>query len=419
MAFSADGKTLVSGSGDHTIKRWNRKNVARNLWLYLDEGSCEFDVESEALVWKEPTRHLYHTSSRAFRNVSRNSSVGILQQDDLDEGSRNWLLYLGALQAENWATASLYFERLSDTQRSDPNRVVMHSTRKLATRVAEAAHGKDRSPDLALIRLHAVQKITGDWPPSQRMRVFGFLGRAMGFSTLSKEEGREILGALPDDETREFVLGEIPVGMADRVLDELQDGDALDYIAILDDRARDWGHDLAAIFREAGVSLEEQAKLLNEAVFSDHQLDASVALLVSELLLQREWSSEGVLIDGETFYRFYVPYYRGLALAKAGRYGEAIEFYEEAAKMASKSEDEEFQKAKESFLERIEDLIKEAREKASQPKPQPGEGDDGKREENDTPPETEDSTPAAKPEDTPSQPDAAPVPEQAANPEAQ
>ncbi len=159
---AGNGETLASGSGDGTVKLWDATATVRtNLYVYLEEGYCEFDPKTNELKWHEPDK-LVPSKLNGFRNVPSYSSLGILQRpsdadDPLDavelarrerlripaepisEEERNWLLYLKAIEAENWAAAEHSYPGLTVSNQSRPHANIVWAVTKLIPRQIDTA----------------------------------------------------------------------------------------------------------------------------------------------------------------------------------------------------------------------------------------------------------------------------------------
>ena len=204
VAFSPDGETLASGSSDNSIRLWETRIVRTNLYIYLKEGWCEFDSNSQQLVWKEPKRHLYRSIETPFRNVPKHSSLGIQQNQDLTKEERNWRLYLKVIEAENWAAAEIFHAQLSDQIRTRPHANVMWAASKvIPTQIAAAV--KAESPTLAEMRTRSALRISSQLGTSKKDAVFSGMGEAFARAALPKTKVEFLLTVLPDERGREMV----------------------------------------------------------------------------------------------------------------------------------------------------------------------------------------------------------------------
>jgi len=153
VSWSPDGQTLASGSDDDGVKLWEAAVIVQtNLYVYVKEGWCRFEPKTENLEWKEPKRELYRSIETPFRNVPRWSSLGMLQRKDLGTDEKHWLLYLEALQAENWAAAALFRGRLSRNSAKSP----------MPRSFGASAPGRS-------VRFRLQSRVAGDRPDARRL----------------------------------------------------------------------------------------------------------------------------------------------------------------------------------------------------------------------------------------------------------
>ena len=204
VSWSSDGETLASGSMDNSIKLWETTVIVQtDLYRYVKEGWCRFDPKTENLEWNEPKRELYRSIETPFRNVPRWSSLGILQRKDLGTDEKHWLLYLKALQAENWAAAALFRGRLSPEQRKIPHGSVDWGIRTLADQSVSAC--KAGLPVIARIRVASALGFLSGLEPVQAERFYARLGEGFGKQGIESAQVELVLAALPDDAARAAV----------------------------------------------------------------------------------------------------------------------------------------------------------------------------------------------------------------------
>jgi len=204
VAWSPDGQTLASGSKDHSIKLWEATVIVQtDLYVYVKEGWCRFDPKTENLEWNEPKRELYRSTEIPFRNVPRWSALGILQRKDLGTDEKHWLLYLRAMQAENWAAAALYRARLSPEQRKIPHASVVWGIRTLADQAVSAC--KAGLPVIARMRVVSALGFLSGLEPAQAEWFYARLGEGFAEQGIEPAQAEPVLAALPDDAGRAAV----------------------------------------------------------------------------------------------------------------------------------------------------------------------------------------------------------------------
>jgi hypothetical protein len=158
------------------------------------------DRESE---WNDPKRELYRSIETPFRNVPRWSSLGILQRKDLGTDEKHWLLYLKALQAENWAAAALFRDCLSPEQRKIPHASVVWGTRTLADQSVSAC--KAGLPVIARMRVVSALGFLSGLEPAQAERFYARLGEGIAEQKIEPAQAEPVLAALPGDVARAAV----------------------------------------------------------------------------------------------------------------------------------------------------------------------------------------------------------------------
>ncbi len=177
VAFSPDGETLASGSADNSIRLWETTVVRPDLYTYIEEGWCHFDLDSEELFWNDP-KTLDRSKLKGFRNVPQHSSLCILQNPALSEEERNWRLYLKAIEAENWATAKILYDRLTPANQSRPHANVVWAVTKLIPDQIDTAL-ENGFVKLAEMRLSSAKVIAAQLPEEHRAH-FAELERKIG-----------------------------------------------------------------------------------------------------------------------------------------------------------------------------------------------------------------------------------------------
>jgi len=82
---------------------------------------------------------------------------------------KNWLLYLKILEAENWAVAAIYHDRLTKEQKQRPDTQV---TRAISALVAQAKEAEEAGlPVLAEMRLALARKCQEDLPNESKVHI--------------------------------------------------------------------------------------------------------------------------------------------------------------------------------------------------------------------------------------------------------
>jgi len=90
VAFSPGGLTLASSSADTTVKLWDWRElctpVTPDLYQYLEEGWCQFDPDTDELIWNQAPRNPVLAMERPFHNLPQSSYVAILRRTGLEPG---------------------------------------------------------------------------------------------------------------------------------------------------------------------------------------------------------------------------------------------------------------------------------------------------------------------------------------------
>jgi len=322
VAWSPDGQILGSGAADHSIKLWDgvlSLIAPPDLYIYVTEAWCQFDLATEELRWQEPRRELFRAIKTPFRNVPRWSSLGIRQRYDLGADERNWIIYVKVLQAKNWSAVPIFYRRLTAEQKQRPHAAVVWAIRTLANQSVTAC--KDGLPILGRMRVAAALECLSGLGSDQTERFYFRLGEGCAENGVEIDLAIDVLAALPNDAARARVSWPIIVkGVA-----KAEDFDSV--VAQIALAGKWGGMDAGAVFaRRDRDSLINVIKL---ALKSDHAEAKAYALAASEALLVADPHWEGSY------------YLSGRALNKSHRPAEALRFYEKALGMTMDEDNKE------------------------------------------------------------------------------
>lgn len=294
VAFSPDGKVLAAGTEQSVTLYEVSALRQKDLYVYLQEHWCQFDQETEELTWNPPRGNIYRSETTSFRNTPPQSLLGILQDPNLSEEERSWRLYIKALEAENWSTASILFSRLSQEQKQTAHDSVTSSLLKLTDQATVAAI-RDQDT-LARKRFGYASQILNGLPPIHRNAV---VLRVSERILKQEEEGKRLLALLSSGhrseitaKIRKLILDNLSsdstVGVPQTWASQAIGFDKAATLSVADaqnaiDRAKSWALDGENIFDD--VSVTTIAAITDLLSTSN---DEPIQLMLRELVSQLE-----------------------------------------------------------------------------------------------------------------------------------
>ncbi len=214
-----------------------------------------------------------------------------LPTEPISEEERNWLRYLKALEAENWAAAAILHERLADakSERLEWVNSTVAALRTLAGQIVEAAKA-DHAWLAETKTKQAVRFLPrGDGERSQdgRATFFTRLGERFATEGVTRAQAGPVLAALPDDAARETVVGAVIAA----ILARLENAENVAGIVAILEEAKSWGMETeTAVFARA--TTRSLRLVYREAIESNHSAATQLTQTISAELLHRVQSAE-------------------------------------------------------------------------------------------------------------------------------
>ena len=320
MVFNPVNLTLLSASDDSTIKIWKPGEIDRiNLLHYVESGLCQFDDATEEIRWI-PYRNLGIAATQ-FSYLRPQSSLGILHNYDSSKEEeseiQNWLLYLENLKAENWKSAELSYQKLTDAQRAQNHGILTWALSTLAEQAPEAL--QNAFPVLASARTKSAVLFSSRIENSRQKIFYEALGKNLVENEITREDAFPILDKITEQTSRSLVMDAAVETEVMNIVSELSDSSlpAKDVLKEMDQAS--WVDRTGVFERMEAAQLKGLvAQFYKE---SDGEL-VPVFLQSSKELLQKteDWESN---------------LFHGMALARSGNYKESIGFLERALQTAA------------------------------------------------------------------------------------